>query len=170
MTSWQMKCVINKNYRILYKNLIVGIYGYKLLILRKIIFSIKSDVKKFKICVSFSFRCITVFTGDMVDCHTEEKLSTSAEPRLTMLFDGWKSNMSSRKERAILFYSTKCPNFFHNFYIMLLNYLTYRATFSMNVTRCHDVAKYAAIGFSIRTARACISRSRHFFKCHPPYI
>ena len=39
MTSWQIERVINKNYRILCRNLIVGINLYKLLILRKIMFS-----------------------------------------------------------------------------------------------------------------------------------
>ena len=40
MTSRQMERVINKKYRILLGDLIAGINGYKLLILRKIIFSI----------------------------------------------------------------------------------------------------------------------------------
>ena len=61
MTSWQMERVINKNYRILYKNLMVGINWYKLLILRKIMLQYKSSVKKFKICVSFSFQYIKPF-------------------------------------------------------------------------------------------------------------
>ena len=40
------------------------------------------------------------------------------------------------------------------------------ADISMNVTRCYDVAKnaaMAAIGFSIRTVRAYISRMWRFF-------
>ena len=31
---------------------------------------------------------ITFLRGDIVDCHPEETLSTEAEPRLTMLFEG----------------------------------------------------------------------------------
>ena len=42
---------------------------------------------------------------------------------------------------------------------MLLNYFTHRVTFSLNVTRCYDVAKNVAtnaIGFSVRAyIRAC---------------
>ena len=39
MTSWQMERVNNRNYRNLLRNVIVGINWYKLLILRKIMFS-----------------------------------------------------------------------------------------------------------------------------------
>ena len=51
--------------------------------------------------------------------------------------------------------------FLQNFNIVLLDYFTHRATFSLNDTHCYDVAKntaMAAIGFSIRTVRAYISR------------
>ena len=56
MTSWQMERVINKNYIILLTNLIVGMNGYKLLILAKKCSKYKFDDKKFKICVSFFFK------------------------------------------------------------------------------------------------------------------
>ena len=40
MTSWQIERVINQNYRNLLGNLIVGVNGNKLLISRKLMFSI----------------------------------------------------------------------------------------------------------------------------------
>ena len=55
---------------------------------------------------------------------------------------------------------------------MLSNYFTHRATFSLNVTRCYDVAKNAAtaaIGFSVRTVRAYIRACDIFLECHPPF-
>ena len=45
----------------------------------------------------------------MVDCHPEETLSTEAEPRLTMLFERWRSTMSSRKECNIYFIISNVP-------------------------------------------------------------
>ena len=53
----------------------------------------------------------------MVDCHPKETLSTDVELRSTMIFEGW------RKECNNLFYCTECPNFVHNFTIMLLKFL-----------------------------------------------
>ena len=52
---------------------------------------------------------IAFLRGDIVDCHPEETLSTEAEPRLTMLFEGWQSTMSLRKKLLFLFYYTECP-------------------------------------------------------------
>ena len=74
---------------------------------------------------------------------------------------GWQSTMSSRKECNILFYYAEYPNFLYNFNyvwlslikkvcasgnILLECYLLLwrRATFSLNVTRCYDVAQNAA--------------------------
>ena len=51
---------------------------------------------------------ITFLRGDIVDCHPEETLSTEAEPRLTMLFDGWQSTVSPLK-KLYLFNYTECP-------------------------------------------------------------
>ena len=45
----------------------------------------------------------------MVDCRPEETLSTEAEPRLTMIFEGWRSTMSSRKECNIYFIIPNVP-------------------------------------------------------------
>ena len=45
----------------------------------------------------------------MVDCHPEETLSTEAEPRSTMLSEGWWSTMSSRKECNIYFIMPNVP-------------------------------------------------------------
>ena len=56
---------------------------------------------------------------------------------------------------------------------MLLNYFTHRATFSLNVTRCYDVAKNAAtaaIGFSVRTVRAYIRACDFFLNVTLPSI
>ena len=52
---------------------------------------------------------ITFFTGDIVDCHPEETLSTKAEPRLTTLFEGWQSTMSPHKECYIYFIIPNVP-------------------------------------------------------------
>ena len=46
---------------------------------------------------------------DMVDCHPEEKLSIEAEPRSTMLSEGRRSTMSSRKEYNIYFIMPNVP-------------------------------------------------------------
>ena len=56
---------------------------------------------------------------------------------------------------------------------MLSNHFTYRATFSLNVTRCYDVAKNAAtaaIGFSVRTVRAYIRACDIFLNVTLPSI
>ena len=53
---------------------------------------------------------------------------------------------------------------------MLSNYLTHRATFSLNVTRCYDVAKNAAIGFSVRTVRVYIRACDIFWNVTLPSI
>ena len=47
--------------------------------------------------------------GDIVDCHPEETLSTEAEPRSTMLFEGWQSTMSPCKECYIYFIIPNVP-------------------------------------------------------------
>ena len=121
----------------------------------------------------------------MADCHPEETLSTEAEPRSTMLTEGWRSTMSSHKECNIYFIMPIVTIFLHNFKyvwwkkvcasgnILLECYplLWRRATFYLNVTRSYDVAQNAAtsaIGFSIWTVRASFSRSQHFSECYPP--
>ena len=56
---------------------------------------------------------------------------------------------------------------------MLSNYFTHRATFSLNVTCCYDVARNAAtaaIGFSVRTVRAYIRACDIFFNVTLPSI
>ena len=56
---------------------------------------------------------------------------------------------------------------------MMSSYSTHLATFSVNVTRCYDVAKNATtatIGFSIWTVRVYISRSRHFLNVNLPSL
>ena len=102
----------------------------------------------------------------MVDCQPEETLSTEAGPRSTVLFEGRRSTMSSRKECYIYFIEPNVPISYRTLNnIMLLNYFTHRATFSINVTLCSDVANNAtsaAIGFSTRTVHAYISICRHF--------
>ena len=120
----------------------------------------------------------------MVDCHPEETLSTEAEPRSTMLSEGWRSTMSSRKECNIYFIMPNVPIpsqlkvcvmkkvcAWGNILLECYPLLWRRATFYLNVTRCYDVAQNAAtsaIGFSIWTVRASFSRSQHFSECYPP--
>ena len=56
---------------------------------------------------------------------------------------------------------------------MLSNHSTHRATFSLNVTRCYDVAKNAAtaaIAFSVRTVRAYICACDIFLNVTLPSI
>ena len=84
---------------------------------------------------------------DLVYSHPEETFSIEVEPRLTMSFEGLGSTMSFYKKC-----STECPNFLHNFNtcILLSNYFTHQATFSMKVAHCYNIAKKAAraiIGF-----------------------
>ena len=64
-------------------------------------------------------------------------MSTEAEPRWTMLFEGLRSTMSSRKEYDIYFI---VPNFPIS-YTVSSNYFPHRVTYSINGIRCFDFAK-----------------------------
>ena len=65
--------------------------------------------------------------------------------------------------------TVKNPDLFN----FLINSFTHQATISLNVTRCNDVAKYAAtaaIGFSNRTVHTYISRGQQFLNVTLPTI
>ena len=97
----------------------------------------------------------------MVDWHPSRKaLSTEAEPRWTMLSSRGDDLPCHPVKNLICYFII--PNVLISYITSILqNYIdfTHRATFSLNVTRCYDVAKNAAaaaIGFSVRTVRAYI--------------
>ena len=91
----------------------------------------------------------------MVDCHPEETLSTEAEPGSTMLSEGRRSIMSSRKECNIYFIMPNVPISSKlqvcvmkkvcasgNILIVCYPFLWRRATFYLNVTRSYDVGQH----------------------------
>ena len=119
----------------------------------------------------------------MVDCHPEETLSTEAEPRLTILSKGWR--LPCHPVKIIFILLCRMSQFPSQLQVCVMNkvcasgsillecypLLWHRASFYLNVTRCYDVAQNAAtsaIGFSIWTVRASLSRSQHFSKCYLP--
>ena len=107
----------------------------------------------------------------MVDCRPKETLSVEAELRETMFFEGWRFTMSSRKECNVYFIISKVLISYTTSRFRLLNYYTHRATFSLNVNRCYDVAKNAAtaaIGFSISSVSAHNFHRRHFLNVTLP--
>ena len=102
----------------------------------------------------------------------QKVLSTLTLPPSTMF--SWGDNLPCHLVKNVRFInSTKCPNFLHNFNIMLLSYFTYRATFSMNVTHCYGIARNAAttaIVFSIRTICKYSWHIWHFFNVTHPIL
>ena len=63
-----MERVIYKNYKIVLRNLIVGINWYKLLIFRKIMFSIKIRRKEIK---NMRFFFLSVYNNDTIILHIQ---------------------------------------------------------------------------------------------------
>ena len=86
MTSWQMERVIYKNYKILFRNLIVGINWYKLLILRKTMFSIK--IRRYEIQnMRFFFLSVYINVVQIAKRHTSPVLAFNMQTRPNILPD-----------------------------------------------------------------------------------
>ena len=102
----------------------------------------------------------------MVDCHPEQTMSTEAELRLTMLFEGGDLPCHPVKNVIciLLYRMSRIPTQLQYDVILL---------YSILFCECHDVAKNAmtaAIGLSIWTVRVYISRSRHFLNVNLPSL
>ena len=108
----------------------------------------------------------------MVDCHPEETLSTEAEPRLTMLFEGWRSTMSSRKEFNIYFIIPNVPisyitSILH-YYITLRTgrHFHWMSPVAMTLPRMPPRPPLV----SQFEPYAHIFAHVTFFECHPPFF
>ena len=107
----------------------------------------------------------------MVDCHPEETLSTEAEPRLTMLFKGWRSTMSSRKECNIYFI---IPNVPISYTTSILCIKLFYAPDDIFIA-CHPLlwcCQECRVGrhwFLSSNRTRIYSRMWHFLECHPSF-
>ena len=106
----------------------------------------------------------------MVDCHPEETLSTEVEPRSTMLSEGWRSTMSSRKECNIFFIMPNVPISFTTSSICDEKSLCIEQHFTWMLPVATTLLRMPGrppLVLGLNRTRI-FSRSQHFSECYPP--
>ena len=120
----------------------------------------------------YKYKILHSLRDDMVDCHPKETLSTEAEPRLTMLFKGWRSTMSSRKECNIYFIIPNVPISYTTLF------LCYQITLRTG-RHFHWMSPVAMTLLRMSRRRPLVSQFEPcahifahvtFLECHPPFI